>query len=95
MDVKSSCSTDKKNTLPVFDLEKRVYTINELMEILEISRSGTYNLVERNDFHSVRAAGCIRISKRSFDAWLKAQNGMKVKDADAAGDKLHRRFSGV
>ena len=77
---------------PEFDLEKRVYTVNEIMEILNLSRAGTYNLIDRGVFHSVRAAGCIRISKKSFDEWLAAQNQDLVKEVEEDIDKLHEYF---
>ena len=50
--------------------DKRTYTVDEIQDILGISRSGAYNLVKKNLFHSVRIGGTIRISKKSFDAWL-------------------------
>lgn len=68
--------------VPRFDYDKRVYTVNEVMEILDISKSGVYNLVERGLFRCVRAAGCIRISKKSFDAWFGTQDAGVVKDVD-------------
>lgn len=50
--------------------EKRVYTVDEIIDILEISKSTAYNLVNSGVFHSVRVGGQHRISKRSFDNWL-------------------------
>lgn len=49
---------------------KRVYTVEEISEILGISRSAAYELVKKDEFKSVRIGGTIRISKSSFDAWL-------------------------
>lgn len=49
---------------------KRTYTVDEIQDILEISRPTAYNLVKQNIFHSVRIGGRIRISKKSFDKWL-------------------------
>lgn len=54
-------------------LDKRTYTVDEIQDILEISRPTAYGLVKKNLFHSVRVGGHIRISKHSFDAWLDAQ----------------------
>lgn len=51
-------------------LDKRTYTVDEIQVILGISRTTAYNLVKSNVFHSVRVGGHIRISKKSFDAWL-------------------------
>lgn len=54
--------------------DKRTYTVNEIQDILGIGRSTAYNLVKENHFHSVRIGGTIRISKKSFDAWLDLQS---------------------
>lgn len=53
--------------------EKRTYTVDEIQDILGISRTSAYNLVKKNAFHSVRIGGSIRISKKSFDEWLDQQ----------------------
>ena len=52
---------------------KRTYTVDEIQDILEISRTTAYKLVKQNLFRSVRIGGSIRISKKSFDAWLDSQ----------------------
>ncbi len=52
---------------------KRTYTVDEIQDILGISRPTAYNLVKKNEFHSVRVGGHIRISKKSFDEWLDRQ----------------------
>lgn len=49
---------------------KRTYTVEEIQDILDISRPTAYNLVKKGEFHSVRVGGHIRISKKSFDEWL-------------------------
>ena len=53
--------------------DKRTYTVDEIQDILEISRSSAYNLVKKNLFRSVRIGGHIRVSKRSLDEWLDTQ----------------------
>lgn len=50
--------------------EKRTYTITEVQDILGINRVAAYELIRKNLFRSVRIGSVIRISKRSFDAWL-------------------------
>ena len=50
--------------------EKRIYTVDEIQDILGIGRNAAYNLVKSGVFHSVRIGGNIRISKKSFDEWL-------------------------
>ena len=52
---------------------KRVYTVEEIQNILCISRTTAYGLVKKNLFHFVRIGGNIRISKKSFDEWLDKQ----------------------
>ncbi len=52
------------------DTEKRTYSIEEIQQILDISRSTAYALIKRKLFKSVKAGKQIRISKRSFDEWL-------------------------
>lgn len=52
---------------------KRTYTVEEIQNILGISRVTAYNLVKVKKFRSVRVGGHIRISKKSFDAWLDEQ----------------------
>ena len=55
--------------------EKRCYTVQEIQEILNISRPSVYNLLKKGEFHSVFVAGRHMISKVSFDAWL---NGYEI-----------------
>lgn len=62
--------TDEAMATSAVQFDKRTYTVDEIQDILGISRSGAYNLVKKNLFHSVRIGGTIRISKKSFDAWL-------------------------
>ena len=50
--------------------DKSPYTVDEIQDILGISRPTAYNLVKQGVFHSVRVGGHIRISKKSFDDWL-------------------------
>lgn len=52
---------------------KRTYTVDEIQDILRIGRTSAYKLVKQNLFRSVRIGGSIRISKKSFDAWLDSQ----------------------
>lgn len=50
--------------------EKKVYSVDDLMVILDVSRSTVYNLVKKNLFRSVKLGTQLRISKDSFDEWL-------------------------
>ncbi len=49
---------------------KRVYTVEEIENILGISKNTAYALVKSGAFHSVKIGGQYRISKKSFDEWL-------------------------
>ena len=50
--------------------EKRTYSVSEIQDILEIGRNAAYDLVKKGCFSTVKIGGIIRISKKSFDAWL-------------------------
>lgn len=50
--------------------EKKTYTVQEIMKILNIGKNAAYQLVEQKYFKSVRIGSSIRISKESFDKWL-------------------------
>ena len=50
--------------------EKRVYTVDEIMDVLSIGRNAAYELVKSGAFHYVKIGGQYRISKKSFDKWL-------------------------
>lgn len=51
-------------------LEKRSYSVAEAAEILGVSKRSVYNLCSQNAFKCVRIGTKLRISKKSFDAWL-------------------------
>ena len=51
-------------------VSKRVYTVEEIIEILGVSKTTAYNLVNSGSFHCVKVGGHYRISKKSFDKWL-------------------------
>ncbi len=55
--------------------EKRIYTVEEIQDILSMSRMSAYNLVKSGVFHIVKVGGQYRVSKKSFDAWLEGQDG--------------------
>lgn len=66
----------------VFDIElaspealpdRRCYTVEDLIDILGVSRPSIYNLINEKVFRCVKVGGKYRISKKSFDAWLDAQ----------------------
>ena len=46
--------------------EKRVYTVEEIMDILNIGKNTAYALVNSGVFHFVKVGGHYRISKRAL-----------------------------
>ena len=50
--------------------ERRIYTVDDIVQILGIGRTSAYILVKEGHFKIVRIGNAIRISKRSFDEWL-------------------------
>ena len=56
--------------IPIPDNEKRAYSVDDIMAILDISRSSAYILIKKNLFRSVKIGNQLRISKASFDEWL-------------------------
>ena len=52
------------------DTEKRAYSVDDIMSILDISRSTAYILIKRNCFRSIKIGKQLRIPKASFDEWL-------------------------
>lgn len=54
--------------------EKRTYTVSEIQDILGIGRNAAYSIVKRGLFRIVRIGSTIRVSKKSFDAWLDEQS---------------------
>lgn len=49
---------------------KRTYSVDEIREILGISRKMAYDLCHSNTFKVIRIGRAIRISKASFDNWM-------------------------
>ena len=50
--------------------KKKVYSVDDLMSILDISRSSAYILIRKNYFWSNKIGKQLRIPKVSFDEWL-------------------------
>ena len=50
--------------------DSRCYTVEDLMEMLLLSRPTVYRLLKQNEFRWFKVSGAYRISKASFDAWL-------------------------
>lgn len=54
------------------DNQRRTYTVQEIANILGISKKLAYKLVKSGPFESRRIGRILRISKSSFDHWLDA-----------------------
>ena len=61
-------STNEKGTP-----QSRTYTVNDIAAILGIGRATAYKLVNSGAFKTIRIGNMIRISRKSFEDWLKAE----------------------
>lgn len=61
------------------DDSKRWYSVDELSEMLEISRQAIYSLLKRGELYAVKAGGKYFISSKGFDRWL---DGPKMPNED-------------
>lgn len=60
--------------LEVKDKEiRRAYSVDDIKNILGISRSMAYRLANSGSFRVVRIGHTLRVSKKSFDEWLDKQ----------------------
>lgn len=49
---------------------QRTYSVMEIAEILQISKSKAYALCKESLFKTVKIGKYVRVSKASFDSWL-------------------------
>lgn len=54
-------------------MEKRIYTVQDVADILSISKPKAYELAHRADFPKIMIGRCIRIPVESFNIWLAAE----------------------
>ena len=54
--------------------DKRTYSVQEIADILQISKSMAYSLCKDAPFKTVKVGKYVRISKPSFDEWLDSVN---------------------
>ncbi len=59
-------STNEKGTP-----QSRTYTVNDIATILGIGRASAYKLANFGAFKTIRIGNMIRISRKSFEDWLK------------------------
>jgi len=53
---------------------KRTYSVDEVREILNVSRSKAYDICKSNVFKVIHIGRVMRVSKVSFDLWLDSEN---------------------
>ena len=53
--------------------QSRTYTVNDIAAILGIGRASAYKLANSGAFKTIRLGNMIRISRKSFEDWLKAE----------------------
>lgn len=63
-------AVEEINTKIRTNSEKRTYSVQEIAEILQISRSMAYSLCKQSLFKTVKVGKYVRVSKPSFDDWL-------------------------
>jgi len=56
-------------------MEKIAYNVAELAEVLGVCRSVAYELVQREDFPTIRIGRRIVVRVDSLNAWLEQQEG--------------------
>ena len=80
--------------------EKRCYTVQELQEILGVSRPTVYNLLKKTDrywlvhknvFESKEIAGKMRINIASFEKWYANQVKYRKVVGEAPGKELREK----
>ena len=53
--------------------QSRTYTVNDIAAILGIGRATAYKLANSGLFKTIRIGNMIRISRKSFEDWLKTE----------------------
>lgn len=68
----STDTTNEKGTP-----QSRTYTVNDIAAILGIGRASAYKLANSGLFKTIRIGNMIRISRKSFEDWLKMEESAK------------------
>ena len=55
-------------------LEKRCYTVQELQEILGVSRSMINKWVDKGKFTVIKVGGRVRIRRDEFEDWMEQRD---------------------
>ncbi|MBC5580708.1 helix-turn-helix domain-containing protein [Anaerofilum sp. BX8] len=64
----NTSTTNEKETS-----QNRTYTVGGIAAILAIGRASAYKLATSGAFKTIRIGNMIRISRKSFEDWLKAE----------------------
>ena len=59
--------------------QSRTYTVNDIAAILGIGRATAYKLANSGTFKTIRIDNMIRISRKSFEDWLKMEAVEEIK----------------
>ena len=68
-DNRMSTNTPNEKGTP----QSRTYTVNDIAAILGIGRATAYKLANSGVFKTIRIGNMIRISRKSFEDWLKME----------------------
>ena len=60
----------------VAPLNKKRYTVQEVIQILGTTRQSIYKLIDEGCFRAVKVENGYRIYKDSFDEWLDGKEGV-------------------
>lgn len=58
--------------------QSRTYTVNDIAAILGIGRTSAYKLANSGLFKTIRIGNMIRISRKSFEEWLKMEEDKEI-----------------
>ena len=64
---------------------KTTYTVDEICQILRISKPTAYALVKSGVFSSIKFKNTIRVLKKSFDKWLEGESDMEKDQSEGNG----------
>ena len=59
--------------------QSRTYTVNDIAAILGIGHATAYKLANSGLFKTIRIGNMIRISRKSFEDWLKMEAVEEIK----------------
>ena len=61
-----------------FETMPDVMDAKQLAKVLQISKAGTYNLLNDPDFPTLRIGGCKLVMKNELVEWLKSRTNRKT-----------------